>query len=183
MRKSQIPARALLAATFWTLFAGALIVLIVVVCGLTLRGALLVAIAATLMLPLAIRNVRGGLDLFEPAVTANFAMGIMFVGRPLGDLITGETIHLGYDVLPTFDEALLVALVGVAAFQLGYLRACGGALARHFPKPPPLRPRMAWLAGLGLSGARNNLVLPVSGWAGRCRLAVGVAEGAGRNRQ
>lgn len=149
MRKNQIPARALLVATFWTLFAGALIVVILVVCGLTLRGVLLVAIAATLMLPLAIRNVRGGLDLFEPAVTANFAMAVMFVGRPLGDLITGETIHLGYDILPSFDEALLVALVGVTAFQLGYLRVCGGALARHFPKPSPLRPRMAWLVAWG----------------------------------
>lgn len=179
MRKNHIPARALLAATFWTLFAGALIVLIVVVCGPTLRGALLVAIAATLMLPLAVRNVRGRLDLFEPAVTANFAMAVMFVGRPLGDLITGETIHLGYDVLPTFDEALLVALVGAAAFQLGYLRTCGGALARHFPRPPPLRPRVAWLVAWGYLALGTGLFSLFLAGQGGVGLLLAMMKGRG----
>lgn len=99
------------AATYIGLL-GSLLVFILYVAGLSMRGLLLVAIASSLLLPLTLRAIRGRLDLFEPIVLANIALGIMFVGRPLNQLITGETVHLGYDILPTFNETLLVALRG-----------------------------------------------------------------------
>lgn len=184
MSMARIQTRALLAATYWILFAGVLVTAILAVCGLTLRGALLVAISATLMLPLAIRNMRGSLDLFEPLVTANFALAVMFVGRPLGVLITGETIHLGYDVMPTFDETLLVAWVGTVAFQVGYLRIWGAALARRFPRPPPLRPRTAWLAAWGylvLGAALFSLFLAGQGGLGLLLALMKGRDGSGND--
>ena len=94
------------------------------------------------------RAIRGRLDLFEPVVLANIALGIMFVGRPLHQLITGETTYRGYDILPTFDEALLIALIGISFFQLGYFYRPGAtAWARRLPKPPPLRPQRVAMAG------------------------------------
>jgi hypothetical protein len=171
--------RALLIAAIWTLFAGIGFCFILSVCGLTVRGGLLVAIAASLMLPLAMRHANGSLDLFEPLVTANFVLAVMFVGRPLGDLITGETIHLGYDVLPTFDEALLVALVGVGAFQLGYWPRVGRTLARRWPKPPAFNPRLARFAAwgyVGLGAALFSLFLATQGGIG---LLVALMRGRG----
>lgn len=130
------------------LFFGLLSSLILWVAGFSLRGLLLFAMAASLLVPMTMRAIRGRLDLFEPVVLANIALGIIFVGRPLHQLIIGETIHHGYDILPTFDEALLIALIGISFFQLGYFYRPGAtAWARRLPKPPPLRPQRAAIAG------------------------------------
>src|SRR5690606_12222412 len=138
---------AALSAAIYVALAGALAVLVLSVTGLTVRGVLLMAIVFALLLPLAWRNVRGRLDVFEPVVLANIALGVMFVGRPLFDLITGNTAHLGYSVLPTFDEALLVALIGIVFFELGYFVSYSTGWSRRLPAPPPLRPRRAAFAG------------------------------------
>ena len=127
---------------------GSLLIFILYVAGLSVRSLLLAAIAGSLLLPMMLRALRGRLDLFEPVVLANIALGIMFVGRPLHQLITGGTIHLGYDILPTFNETLVVALIGSVSFQLGYfLRPNATAWARRLPAPPPLRPQRAAFAG------------------------------------
>lgn len=127
---------------------GSLLIFILYVAGLSVRSLLLAAIAGSLLLPMMLRALRGRLDLFEPVVLANIALGIMFVGRPLHQLITRETIHLGYDILPTFNETLVVALIGSVSFQLGYfLRPNATAWARRLPAPPPLRPQRAAFAG------------------------------------
>src|SRR5258707_6701263 len=105
----QAGTRLFIAAATWTALLGTLFLVILWTCGPTVRGALLVAVSAVLILPLALLNLRGELDLFEPLVTANVAMAVMFVGRPLRDLITRQTVHLDYDVLPTVNVALLVA--------------------------------------------------------------------------
>jgi hypothetical protein len=127
---------------------GALLALILWVAGLSARSLLLAAIVGSLIAPIMIRAIRVHLDLFEPVILANVALGIMFVGRPLHQLITGETIHLDYDILPTFNETLLVALIGIVFFQLGYfLRPNATAWARRLPAPPPLRLQRAAFAG------------------------------------
>ena len=108
---------------------------------------LLAGIVLSLMIPQAFRAAHGRLDLFEPLVLANIALGVMFVGRPLAVLGTYETIHIGYDVLPTFDEALVVALVGIVFFQIGYFASFGAAWARMLPPPSNFHPRRAILAG------------------------------------
>lgn len=158
-----------LVAAAYTVVIGLLLVLVLAVAGLTARGVLLSAIVLALLLPMAARAVKRRLDLFEPIVLANIALGIMFVGRPLHDLITGETIHLGYDVMPTFDETLLVALTGIVFFQLGYFAPLGLAWARRLPAPPSLRPQRAALAGwlyLILGGALFAIFLARQGGLG-----------------
>ncbi len=143
--KSQLPSAV---AAVYSMVFGALLAVILWVAGLSIRSLLLSAIVGSLIVPLMIRAIRGRLDLFEPVILANIALGIMFVGRPLHQLITGEIIHLGYNILPTFDEALVVALIGILGFQLGYfLGPSTTAWARRLPVPPPLRPQRAALAG------------------------------------
>ena len=135
-------------AAIYSTVMGLLLGYVLWIAGPTLRGLLLASIVIALLLPLAWWAIRRRLDLFEPVVLANVALGVMFVGRPLHQLITGDTHHLGYAILPTFNEALLVALVGIVFFQLGYfLRPDASAWARRLPAPPPLRPQRAALAG------------------------------------
>jgi hypothetical protein len=132
------------------LFSGALAATtlsIVGIAGFTLRSLLLLLIVASIVVPLGIRKANGHLDIFEPLVLANIALGVMFVGRPLSDLATGNTIHLGYDVLPTFDGTLSVALIGIVFFQLGYFSHFGRVWAGTLPKPPVLRPQRIVVAG------------------------------------
>lgn len=124
-----------------------LIVCAVIVADISPTSLLLTGIVLSLMIPLAFRAVRGRLDLFEPLVLANIALGIMFFMRPLALLITGKTVHIGYDVLPTFNEALVVALIGIVFFQLGYFAHWGAAWARRLPPPSNFHPRRAVRAG------------------------------------
>ena len=138
--------RAALTAAGFTGAMGTLVVLIVSTAGFTLSSALLSLIVFALLLPMATRAVSGRLDVFEPIVLSNIALGTMFVGRPLADLIGKETIHLGYDVLPTFNEALFVALVGIAFFQLGYFSLLGVWAAKRLPSPSEFRPHRAAVA-------------------------------------
>ncbi|MBE3557384.1 MAG: O-antigen polysaccharide polymerase Wzy [Firmicutes bacterium] len=148
---------------------GLLIAFILSVTGLTLRAMLLVAIALTLLLPMTIRAATKGLDLFEPVVISNVALGVMFLGRPLSDLLTGETTHLGYSILGTFNEALLVALVGTVCFEMGYFGTLGSVWARRLPKPPPFQPERAAAAGwlyFFLGGALFSLFLATQGGVG-----------------
>lgn len=136
-----------ISASVYTFFFGSLLVLIFVISGLSVHGILLAAIASTLLVPMGIRIIRGRIDIFEPIVLGNLALGVMFVGRPLYDLTLGDTIHLGYDISPAFNEALMVALVGIVFFQLGYFSSIGRGWAKLLPKPPSFNPNEAALAG------------------------------------
>jgi len=131
----------------YLVLTGALIVVAVTVAGISPTSFLLVGIVLSLIIPQAFRAAQGRLDLFEPLVLANIALGVMFVGRPLADLVTHETIHIGYDVLPTFNEALFVALIGIVFFQLGYFAPWGAAWARRLPRPSSFHPSRAARAG------------------------------------
>jgi glycosyltransferase involved in cell wall biosynthesis len=124
-----------------------LIVCAVIVADISPTSFLLIGIILVLMIPMAFRAARGCLDLFEPLVLANIAFGVMFFMRPLAVLITGNTVHLGYDVLPTFNEALVVALVGIVFFQVGYFFPLGAAWARRLPQPSSFNPKRAVRAG------------------------------------
>src|SRR5216684_4544824 len=106
------------------LFHSTVLVLVVVLCleigDLSLRALPLIALAWLLYVPIISRLNTGTLDIFEPIVFVNLSLGLMFVVRPLCDLATRETVHLGISVMPQFDYTLAVALVGVFAFQIGY---------------------------------------------------------------
>lgn len=140
-----MPAR-LVATGGWTALIAVLAVLCLACGGLTFRTLLLLAILLGVAAPLAFKSMRGRLDVFEPLVFANLALGVMFLGRPLADLATGATHHHGYGILSTFDEALVVALCGVLAFQFGYGFPAAGAAARTLPQPPAFKPGRAAIA-------------------------------------
>jgi hypothetical protein len=133
-----------------TAFFGVMVLAIVVIVfnsGFTFRSLLLILIATILLVPLGIRRATARLDLFEPIVLGNIALAVMFVVRPLSDLTTGNTTYLGYDFGPTFDEALLVALLGIIFFQLGYFLQLGRRWAPALPAPPPFHATRAARAG------------------------------------
>lgn len=117
---------------------GALVILVISIAGLSLHTLGLLAIVFSIAIPMTVRYARGQLDLFEPIVLANIALAVMFIGRPLADLVTGQSIHDGYSVLPTFDEALVVAFLGIFFLQLGYLFPWGANWSRRF-RPPVFR--------------------------------------------
>ena len=104
---------------FYLFLLTVLFIISILAGGMKIRSLLLISLICILILPLAVRHISGKLDLFEPIVTANIAMLVMFVGRPLSDLLTGETIHRGYDVLITFDLTLLVVILSACFFQIG----------------------------------------------------------------
>lgn len=125
---------------------GALLSADIAIAGLSIHGLLIGLIILVLMVPMGLRYMRRRLDLFEPLVLATIALGVMFVGRPLADLATHETMHLGYPVMITFDKALTVVLTGLVAFQFGYHAPFTHRWARRLPSPPAFRPQRAILA-------------------------------------
>ena len=131
----------------YSALTGAFILFAVTVADVSPTSLLLTSIILALMIPMAFHTAKGSLDLFEPLVLANIALGIMFFLRPLAVLFTGKTIHLGYDVLPTFNEALVVALVGIVFFQVGYFARWGAAWAQRLPTPSNFHPKRAVYAG------------------------------------
>ena len=133
-------------ATGVTILLGTLLILTLCIAGISLHAFLLAAITLALVLPMGVRHIQGKLDLFEPLVTANVAFGVMFIGRPLADLATHTTIHLGYDVTITFDETLLLVLVGILAFQFGYHSPFSRKWSRKLHKPAQFRPQHAIMA-------------------------------------
>ena len=120
----------------WIILFGALVVGILSVAKLSLSTVLLALISLVIIIPMAHRNNKRQLDLFEPIVTANFALGVMFVARPLSILITGQVIHIGYNVMPTFNKALGLALLAIVSLQIGYYGRLGPRLSHRIPKPP-----------------------------------------------
>jgi oligosaccharide repeat unit polymerase len=131
----------------YSVLTGVLIAFALAVADVSPTSLLLIGIILVLMIPLTFRTAHGRLDLFEPLVLANISLGIMFFMRPLAVLFTGKTIHLGYDVLPTFNDALLVALVGIVFFQLGYFVRWKFAWAQRLRPPSNFHPRRAVYAG------------------------------------
>jgi O-antigen polysaccharide polymerase Wzy len=125
------------------LFHLLVLMLVIMLClefaDLSLRAVLLIALACSLYLPIIWRLKQ--LDLFEPIVFANFALGIMFVARPLSDAASDQFMleYLKLSIVPQFNYTLAVVLAGVVAFQIGYhskiTLAVFPALSSWLPRP------------------------------------------------
>ena len=63
------------------------------------------------------------LDPLEPLVMASAAFSILFLARPLYDLIRGDVSFLDFNTDASYDMALASAAVAIVAFQLGYATA------------------------------------------------------------
>lgn len=133
--------------------------------------ALVAAVAAVLLLPLAVRVAQRRLDVFEPIVTATIALFVMYVARPAALLADGRThTFKGYDVSGQFRHAIVLVLLGVVALELGYAAPLARrTVARLAP------PRDRWdvdmtvvfalgLAALGL-GLFGIFLLQAGGWS------------------
>lgn len=156
-------------ALFVLALLGSLIGTNILIAGVGIRGLLLTLIILALVMPIGLRLIQRKLDLFEPLVLANIALGVMFIARPLADLATGRTTHLGYEIVSTFDQALVVVLVGIMAFQLGYHSPLVRLLAKRLPAPTQFYPQraalLAWLFVL-LGGALFGMFLAKGGGLG-----------------
>lgn len=138
--------KSLLHITAYIILFGVLAFLVIVYSETKLRTLLLLVIVLTLVIPIAARTVKGRLDLFEPLVIADVSLFFMFLGRPLADLMTNQTVNLGYTILATFDKALFLAWAGIICFQIGYFSPLGRCLANRFPYPPTFQPGTATLS-------------------------------------
>ena len=138
--------KSLLHAIAYIILFGVLISLVMIYSETKLQILLLFAIISSLMGPIISRSLKGRLDLFEPLVIANFSFFFMFLGRPLADLMTGQTIHLGYTILATFDKTLFLAWVGIICFQVGYFSTLARRLVNLIPYPPAFKPGTATLS-------------------------------------
>ena len=139
MRRREIPVSGIAQLAL----VGVLTALSIGYAGLGIRSCLLIAITLALLVPLMVGSMRGAIDLFEPLVLCTVALGVMFIGRPLVDLATDKTMHLGYDIMPTFNVALMVVLIGITAFQLGYHSRFPVRWAKRLPKAAVFRPGKA----------------------------------------
>lgn len=97
------------------------------------RSILLVSLSSLLIFPVLIRILQRRFDIFEPLPLACGALLVMFVGRPVADLLYDQTVHKGYDIMATFDQALFVAFLGCLAFLAGYAVPIGNRLGQRLP--------------------------------------------------
>ena len=104
------------------------------------RALLLFTIAVATLIPLAIKVAAGTLDPLEPLVMTSAAFMILFVARPLYDVLRGDPSYLDYNVDETYDLALAAAATAVVAFQVGYAWA---------PPPRSLSDGLGRLVGVG----------------------------------
>lgn len=110
-------------------------------------GALLVAgIALVAWGPVVIRIVTGSFDPFEPIVVFAFMWTLMFVLRPATMLAGGDFSFAPWpshviDLRPTFNFALVLALLGALAFVAGYALPAGRNLALRARPPGAPSPR------------------------------------------
>jgi hypothetical protein len=104
--------------------------------------ALVSAIVLVCVCPLAARATRRTWDIFEPIVLANVTLLVMFGIHPAALLATHAVTFKGYDTSSQIRSTLVVALLAVGAFQVGYALPAGKALALRVR-----RPSRAWPVG------------------------------------
>lgn len=124
-------------------------------------AALIAAIALVCTVPILNRMINGRFDIFEPIVVANLALVVMYVGRPAA-MLAGSSQHWfkGYDITTHVREALVLALVGALALQVGY---ASGWARRTAARLPAARGRWEAASVLAFSGGLVALALLLFG--------------------
>jgi len=107
---------------------------------MVLEWIILAALTGVLALPLAVRFFQRRFDVFEPIVVFVVAWGTMFVVRGAAIILMEQYDYIrptrSIPIEETLWEALLLALVGGAAFVAAYMSPIGVRLARLAPAPP-----------------------------------------------
>jgi hypothetical protein len=124
-------------------------------------AALIAAIALVCTVPIVKRMISGRFDVFEPIVIANLALMVMYVGRPAA-MLAGSSQHMfkSYDITSHLREALVLALVGAIAMQLGY---ASGFPRRAAARLPTARGHWDVTSTLAFSGVLIALALLLFG--------------------
>ena len=100
----------------------------------SLDAALIAAIALVCTFPIVQRMIGRRFDIFEPIVIANLALMVMYVGRPAAMLAeSSQHVFKGYDITSHLQEALVLALAGAIAMQLGYASGLPRRAAARLP--------------------------------------------------
>lgn len=111
-----------------------------------LNELLIALIALLLMAPLALRIARGNFDIFEPLTLVNAVLFFMFVLRPAADIVLGFPALQQHEVEPAFQQALLIVIAAIVAYQVGYFLPWGAGIAAALPAPSrKIRPGRAVL--------------------------------------
>lgn len=121
------------------------------------KDGLIVAMAVLTLVPFIVRALQRQWDPFEPIHIAAIAILVMMVGRPIVEL----NQHLApyaplYNARLGFDPAMVVGLVGTAAFYAGYFCRFGAGLAqriRPLPSDWDADRSMRFVIGLLILGA------------------------------
>ena len=100
----------------------------------SIEMALIGSTALICLVPLVSRLIGRTLDIFEPIVVANIALMVMYVGRPSA-LVAAKTpeVFKGYDISGHIGEALIIALIGSASLQAGYVLPWARRTAARLP--------------------------------------------------
>ena len=101
------------------LVMGALCVMVALFAQLQ-REALLASLAVIAPLPIIVRLVQGRFDPFEPITILAVGACVLFLARPVAQLISGQMLYRGYNTEPGFDTAMVIALVGLCSLYVGY---------------------------------------------------------------
>ncbi len=125
----------------WLVALGAPIagVLVAVVAEWDVSVLLIMAIALALIVPIGWRAATGRFDLFDPLNAFALAWLLMFVVRPIAMIVYDEWRYFftpAVDLQETFDEMLIIALIGAISFVIGYHLPLARPLAEKLPKPP-----------------------------------------------
>lgn len=103
----------------------------------SLAGLTVLAIATVLIVPFVIRVWKRSFDPFEPLFLFALAYGTMFVIRPAVTLQSGDLAYRrSYgtaDISSTFQEMLVIALVGALALVAAYASPIGASFGRRIP--------------------------------------------------
>ncbi len=92
---------------------------------------LIVLVTALAVLGLILpRLIQRRYDPFEPISVFAFSMSIFLIMRPVAMLTANDFEWRGYNVMSMFEKGMLVGLLGVVAFLVGYYLPVGKAIGR-----------------------------------------------------
>ncbi len=142
------------------------------------EGVLLTAIMITLIAPLLLRVVQHRFDPFEPLVLLGAIYGALFLARPIAVLVEQDFSYRGQNMEAQFTLLLASALIGIMAFNLGYLGPWSRLLGRRIPALPYRLSGARMLAyALMLIGASISLFLIFVQQSGGLSILPGLGRG------
>jgi oligosaccharide repeat unit polymerase len=101
------------------------------------KWSLVVTGGALALLPFGAAALKRRLDIFEPVHLFALSYAVLFVVRPAFDLAgnRGLPVWFNHIIGPTYEQALLIGIVGAIGFYVGYALRLGPRLGYRVPLP------------------------------------------------